>query len=69
MTDFDGRWIMSGIHGLKEFPILTQDQKQKILDDLTDNKLRIITDIAIVDNKQNINRRWAFESFSNARQI
>ena len=54
----EGEWLMSSIEGLEDFPLFTDCQKQRILDDLTDKKLKLTTNIKRVEDFIRFNRKW-----------
>ena len=54
----EGEWLMSSVEGLEDFPLFTDCQKQRILDDLTDKKLKVTTNVKRVEDFIRFNRKW-----------
>merc|ERR1711868_174077 len=50
---------MSSIEGLEDFPLFTDCQKQRIIDDLTDKKLKVTTNVKRCEDFIRFNRKWS----------
>ena len=56
---FDGKWVVSFIDGLTDFDMVTPSQRQQLMDDLIDNKIKILTELRIDGDILNIIKHWA----------
>lgn len=56
---FDGKWVVSSIDGLTDFDMVTPSQRQQLMDDLIDNKTKILTELRIDGDILNIIKHWA----------
>ena len=56
---FDGKWVVSSIDGLTDFDMVTPSQRQQLMDDLIDNKIKILTELRIDGDILNIIKHWA----------
>merc|ERR1712228_651604 len=56
---FDGKWTLSSIDGLSDFSLVTESQRQKLMDDLIDKKVKITTEISSDEEIMTFTRNWA----------